>query len=168
MLQPLKFSYKYLTTNEEETQKYFKHLTILHICSSHTVKTVLRKADKVKINHEQKDLAGCLISRLIYSDSLKMADDYFRMVVCVFGLPYRLPMFDKYFVEVQRLEKNNGDENNKNAYKDDGLSNDDEGDVKPDDEINRLELESHAHIGKNSPFYRRFYKIWEEIVNLAK
>lgn len=72
---------KYETEEECETD----HLTVLHICSPHAIKTVLKNCDKKGLDEEQRMVVGNQMTRIIHSESLKEALSVFRDLVKVLG-----------------------------------------------------------------------------------
>ncbi|KAJ8677933.1 hypothetical protein QAD02_013720 [Eretmocerus hayati] len=65
------------------------HLTIIHICSTHTVGTVKKKVKSVMKNKQDQVMALRGVSRLIHSNSMKQAKAVVFHLYMVFGLPYR-------------------------------------------------------------------------------
>jgi len=88
----------YLTVifNKHENNERLEHgFTIIHICSSHLVKTVLRKSKTLMKNSRQIRLAGMAIAKLIHCDKLSEARNVFRSLVKVFNLNIQDPDYDE-------------------------------------------------------------------------
>lgn len=170
ILRYLRITYQHSTEPFPELEKRIAQMTLTHTCSSHVIKTVLRKMKRVHMNKEQLDLAGCLISRLIHSDTLDMAKKYFQMAVCVFGLLYHFSSLEEeYFTQIDRT---NLDNLNEKKLSDSESSNPSDLDTESDvleKEIDELELDKHDKvIRKNSPYFIFFNQIYKTIVSKAK
>jgi len=88
----------YLTVifNKHENNERLEHgFTTIHICSSHLVKTVLRKSKTLMKNSRQIRLAGMAIAKLIHCDKLSEARNVFRSLIKVFNLNIQDPEYDE-------------------------------------------------------------------------
>ncbi|RLU17545.1 hypothetical protein DMN91_009781 [Ooceraea biroi] len=59
-------------------------MTVLHICSTHMINTVIRKGSKICQNESQVRLAGMVITKLIHSRTLKSAEEIFCHAIKIF------------------------------------------------------------------------------------
>lgn len=127
-------------------------VTIIHICSSHFIKTVLKKIDETIDDDDMKVLAACAITKLIHSTSLDEASNILKRVFAIFGTQKRPRNFNqcmKYFETVTKCE-------------------DDEDDIDDDTRHQRIiideEQQVHDDTRKDSPFFKLFSHIKDSVL----
>ena len=144
----------------------FPEITIIHICSSHMIKTVLRKCKKIFNGNRQCKLAAHMITKLIHTDNMDAVNKTMRMVVVIFGLPHEVSMLNTYVQDLE-LERQENFENAK-AQKDsdDESDEDDVEDVRCDINVKNDVETMHEDLSgrKASPFYSLFHDIYESIL----
>ena len=100
-----------------ENTDHIAFLTVLHICSSRMIHTVLRKCKKIFKTKAQYHIAGAAITKLIHSADLDSAEKIFTCIIRIFGFENILPkfkesvdfIFEKAEVEAIRIKKEQED-----------------------------------------------------------
>ncbi|XP_066585532.1 metacaspase-2-like [Prorops nasuta] len=69
----------------EQIETFCNNYTIFHICSTHFLKTVIRKIKSITKSKDLQILAGRAITKLIHCDDLETAAIIFANIVKVFG-----------------------------------------------------------------------------------
>lgn len=70
-------------------------LTVLHICSSHLIKTALKKIKTYFDDEDTVRLASLAITKLIHAQTLNEAGNIFKQMIIVFGLRFCAKSFTK-------------------------------------------------------------------------
>lgn len=148
----IKFVYKYIT-EKKETQF---PLTIQHICSSHTLKTGLRKAKEFFSDPEHIRVCGFSLTMLIHSQSLDEAAKFFRFIIVVFGFTKKANNFEESLFNLLQYEISETDLLILSKCNDE-TETDYESYKYAQEDIN--EYESHYSY---NPFYIEFRKIYDK------
>lgn len=96
-------------------------LTVLHICSSHLLKAVLRKSKEWSRKKIFKRLAGDSITALIHCTSLEEGKQVFQSIVELFGTEY---IDDKKYAEMVQLAEEMGQKKKEGKKKENGNDGD--------------------------------------------
>jgi len=147
----------YLTVvfNKHENNERLEHgfSTVIHICSSHLVKTVLRKSKTLIKNSRQIHLAGMAIAKLIHCGELFEARNVFRSLIKVFNLNIQDPDYDECLDMISNVTSDVND----NVI--DGRVNFD----KAEETIEDI-AETVDRTCKESPFYKTFNNIFTTVL----
>jgi len=146
----------YLTVifNKHENNERLEHgFTVIHICSSHLVKTVLRKSKTLMKNSRQIRLAGMAIAKLIHCDKLSEARNVFRSSVKVFNLNVQDPDYDECLDMISNVTSDVND-----SVIDGGVNFD-----KAEGTIEDI-AETVDRTRKESPFYKTFNDIFTTVL----
>ena len=146
----------------EEGKDIDKDLTILHVCSSHLIKTVRKQIkshfpDKKKQKVERY-VCSVLISELIHSDCLDTAKVHFENLIRIYGSPYE-------DVNLHNLIGNTDDEDTQSKIKDHEniLDVSEEDDIDPNLAKENIELTKGKM--KSSLYYQKFNELKDTTLN---
>lgn len=154
----LKTAYDFLTNSIKE----FPNITVVHVCSSHMIKTIKRKSFTHCQTKRQRDVALFFITQLIHCTNLEDFAIIVKKLIVVFGLQYYIPEFTDNFSSVSpNVESKDEDKQTDNDNDgDDKLLTDDHENVEDNSEI------ENGRAG--SPFYKIGNAIRIEVLNVSK
>ena len=166
------WQYIQLIFNITEKQNYEQNkFIIIHICSSHLIKTVIRKGKKCFPNKKkqwlQRQIIGILTSKLLHCDSVTSATKIYESLMQIFGLSKKVKNFDSIIRTVRSDESereesdsddddldddnNNNDDNSKNKEVSDGLME--------ECALSEAEEKEATSATSNSPYWKIFQAI---------
>lgn len=144
-------------------------LVIVHICSSHLIKTVLNKAEKCFPNkrtqgHERR-VVGAFMNKLIHCDSVASAAKIYESLVKVFGFEKEPENLDEILKDLE----NNAD-HNIDINVDDDLDHEtvDDGGVPELGSTSAKTQEKSAAVTKNSPYCEVFKSVETKVLSNRK
>ena len=143
-----------LKTESNELPK----LTLVHVCSSHMLKTVIRKCHVLFQNSQQRVLSKILMTKLIHSCTLDAAALHFEMIVVIFGLRKEVPVLNEYLEILEHRVSNENSQKDSLFDAEDGVNTTLKYDLESSSENQQ---HNNMDARKESPFYIFFKRIYD-------